>query len=91
MSSSASPACLTNASTDAALSFRPHRSPSSLAVSRRETRAAVSVAAAAATAGPNAPAGTPAGSSARVHLPQSQRTRIRRCSVTSTRTMISLT
>ena len=37
------------------------------------------------------PAGTPAGNSASVQRPQSQRARIRRCSVTCTRTMISLT
>jgi hypothetical protein len=77
--------------TDAALIFRAHRSPSRRATSRRDTLAAVSVAAAAATAGPNAPAGTPAGSSASVHLAHVQRTRIRRCSLTTVRTTISLT
>jgi len=86
-----SDACLSSASTDAGLICRPQRSPSSRATSRRDTLAAVSVAAAACTAGPNEPVGTPAGSSASVQRPHSQRTRIRWCSVTSVRTTISLT
>ena len=61
--------CLSSASTLAALSFTPHRSSISLAVSRLEILAAVNVAAAAATPGPNAPAGTPSGSSASVRHP----------------------
>jgi hypothetical protein len=39
----------------------------------------------------DAPAGIPSGSCASMHVPQSQRTRIRRCSVTSTRTITSET
>ena len=90
-SSRASAASLTIRSTEAAQTFTPHRSSSSRALSRRDIRAAVSVAAAAATAGPNAPAGTPAGRTASVREPQAQRVRIRRCSVTSTLTTTSVT
>jgi hypothetical protein len=46
---------------------------------------ALNVAAAAFKPGPKASAATPEGSSASVHRPQSQRTRIWRCSVTSIR------
>lgn len=81
----------TSASTDAALTWIPQRSSSSLPVSRRDTRAAVNVEAAAATVGPNAPSGTPAGSGASVLWPHPQRVRIGRCSHTSTTTVTSLT
>ena len=51
-SSSAAEACLTSASTDATLSWIPHKSSSSRPVSRRDTRAAVNADAAAAIARP---------------------------------------
>ncbi len=81
--------CSSSDCSDAVLIVRPNRSLKIRTVSRRPIRAAVNVAAAAATPGPNAPAGTPPGSPANVPLPQPHLTRIRRCSLTSTRTMIS--